>query len=420
MYYEKLDASALEKEFEAVKAKYLNCKGQNIKLDMSRGKPSPAQLDLSNEIFGLIKPQDNFSGELNLDCRNYGCLEGLPELKKLFARILDMPAEQVFVGGNASLNLMFDVVSQAMATGLGAGAWAKEEKVRFICPCPGYDRHFSICEHFGIEMIPVDNTENGPDMDAVENLVKDPTVRGMWCVPKYSNPQGFVYSDETVRRIANLKPAAKDFRVFWDNAYAIHYLYKDVPLLNIYEECKKAGNEDLVLQFASTSKITFSGAGVAALAASQNNLALLKKRMTVQTIGPDKLNQLRHARMFPTYESLLNHMERHAEILRPKFETVLRIFEERLKPLGIASWTKPQGGYFISLDLLDGCAKRTFELCKEAGLTLTAVGAPFPYKNDPRDRNLRIAPSYPDNAELEKACELLCTCVQYAVLEKMI
>ena len=417
MYYDSLNNEVLKAEFETVKKRYSAFCDKKLKMDMSRGKPSPEQLDLSNSVFQLIGPEDSFHGELNMDSRNYGCLDGLPELKRLFGEILGVDASQVIVGGNSSLNMMFDTIAQAMSKGFGDKPWAAQENIKFICPCPGYDRHFSICEYFGIEMIPVENTPEGPDMNRIEKLVSDPSIKGMWCVPKYSNPQGIVYSDEVVRRIANLKPAAKDFRVFWDNAYAIHSLYHDEPLLNIYEECVKAGNPNLVFQFCSTSKITFSGAGVAAQAAGPEDIALLKSRMTVQTIGPDKLNQLRHARMFPTYRALTEHMKKHAAILRPKFETVLQYFKQELSGLDIATWTVPRGGYFISLNLADGFAKRTYELCKAAGLTLTAVGATYPYGKDPLGRNLRIAPSYPTVPELRLACELLCICIKYAVLE---
>lgn len=419
MYYNTLDPARLAAELRAVKAQYQAFCSRNLALDMSRGKPSTEQLDLSDHIYGLIGPKDSFHGELNMDSRNYGCLDGLPELKRLFGQILGVDSSQVIVGGNSSLNMMFDTIAQAVSTGFGAKPWAQQPAVKFICPCPGYDRHFAICAHFGIEMLAVENTPEGPDMDQIEQLVQDSAVKGLWCVPKYSNPDGIIYSDNTVRRIAALKPAAADFRVYWDNAYAIHDLYDPQPLLNIYDECVKAGNPNLVLQFCSTSKITFSGAGVAAQAAGPQDIARLKARMTAQTIGPDKINQLRHARLFPNTEALQKHMAQHAALLRPRFEAVLQCFEQELKPLEIAEWTQPRGGYFISLNVPDGCATRTYELCKKAGLTLTAAGATYPYGRDPRDRNLRIAPSYPSVEELTEAATLLCVCVKYAVLESM-
>ncbi len=419
MYYDSLNEPALHREFEAVKRRYEAFRSRNMSLDMSRGKPGPEQMDISSEIFDVVGNAMGFQNATGIDCRNYGGLDGLPELKTLFAEILGVEPSQVIVGGNSSLNMMFDTIAQAMTHGFSGKPWMLQGKIKFLCPSPGYDRHFAICEHFGIEMIPVDNTPDGPDMDQVEALVQDSAVKGIWCVPKYSNPQGITYSDDTVRRLAALKPAAEDFRIFWDNAYAIHcFSDRDDQLLNIYEECKKNGNENLVIQFTSTSKITFPGAGVAAQAAGPEDVARIKRRMGFQTIGPDKLNQLRHARIFTSVDALRQHMKKHAAILRPKFQIVLDRLEKELGGLGIAEWTNPKGGYFISLDLPDGCAKRTHALCKQAGLVLTGAGATFPYGNDPRDRNLRIAPSYPGNEELELAAELLCICVKYAVLEQ--
>ena len=419
MYYDSLNEPALHREFEAVKRRYEAFRSRNMSLDMSRGKPGPEQMDISSEIFDVVGNAMGFQNATGIDCRNYGGLDGLPELKTLFAEILGVEPSQVIVGGNSSLNMMFDTIAQAMTHGFSGKPWMLQGKIKFLCPSPGYDRHFAICEHFGIEMIPVDNTPDGPDMDQVEALVQDSAVKGIWCVPKYSNPQGITYSDDTVRRLAALKPAAEDFRIFWDNAYAIHcFSDRDDQLLNIYEECKKNGNENLVIQFTSTSKITFPGAGVAAQAAGPEDVARIKRRMGFQTIGPDKLNQLRHARIFTSVDALRQHMKKHATILRPKFQIVLDRLEKELGGLGIAEWTNPKGGYFISLDLPDGCAKRTHALCKQAGLVLTGAGATFPYGNDPRDRNLRIAPSYPGNEELELAAELLCICVKYAVLEQ--
>ncbi len=419
--YLSMTKEELAVEFEAVKREFEKIKGAELSLDMSRGKPGADQLDLSDELLELVSKESGFKSENGTECRNYGGLDGLPELKKLFGAILGMDSDNVICGGNSSLNMMFDTITQGMVTGFGEGPWAAQGKIKFICPAPGYDRHFGICEYYGIEMITIKNTENGPDMDAVEELVKDPLVKGMWCVPKYSNPTGITYSDETVKRIAALKPAAKDFRVMWDNAYVIHDLYNETdPLLNIYEECAKNGNEDLVFQFTSTSKVTYPGAGVAAQAASPRNIKMLKARMTVQTIGPDKLNHLCHARMLPSVEAMDMQMKKHGDILRPKFEACIRQFDEVLRDKGIASWTKPRGGYFISMEVLPGCAKRVGELCKEAGLIITTPGATFPYGNDPKDSNLRIAPSFPGVKELAIAAEVLCVAVKYAAIEKLI
>jgi len=342
-------------------------------------------------------------------------------MKKLFGEILGVSDEQVIVGGNSSLTMMFDTVAQGMTHGFGEGAWLKQGNIKFICPSPGYDRHFAITEYFGVELITVKMTDKGPDMEAVEQLVKDSSVKGMWCVPKYSNPEGITYSDETVRRIAALKPAAKDFRIFWDNAYAVHDLYDEGDtLLNLYDECVREGNPDLAFMFTSTSKITFPGAGVAAVAASPNNIALLKGRLKFQTIGPDKINQLRHSRVFKNLDDLKNQMKKHAEILRPKFESVLKELEKQLADTGIARWTKPQGGYFISLYVLEGCAKRVAELCRDAGMVLTPAGATYPYGKDNNDSNIRIAPSFPSVEEIGKAAEVLCVAVRYAALEKIL
>lgn len=419
--YASMSRDERAQEFAAVKAQYEALRAAGTKLDMSRGKPGFDQMDLSREMFDMVTNETGYVNRAGTDCRNYGGLDGLIELKELFAEILGLSPDQIIVGGNSSLNMMFDTIAQAMTHGMGGEPWMKQGTVKFLCPAPGYDRHFAICEYFGIEMIPVQNTPEGPDMDQVEALIRDPAVKGMWCVPKYSNPQGITYSDETVRRIAALKPAANDFRVMWDNAYAIHDLYDaGDQLLNIYDACLENGNPDLVIQFVSTSKITFPGAGVAAEAASPANVKLLKHRMSFQTIGPDKLNQLRHARLFHSLDDLLAHMKRHAEILRPKFETVLDELDRSLSGRGIASWTKPRGGYFISLDVMDGCAKRVAELCEAAGLVLTPAGATYPYGKDPADRNLRIAPSYPTVEELSQAARLLCVAVRYAALEKLL
>ena len=419
--YFKLTKDGLGEEFSQVKAAYEKLRSLHLSLDMSRGKPGFDNMDLSEKMFDLVGNSTGFKNISGIDCRNYGGLDGLAELKNLFAEILGLESDQIIVGGNSSLNMMFDTITQGMVSGFGDKPWLLQGKIKFLCPSPGYDRHFSICEHYGIEMITVKYNSDGPDMDEVERLVKDSAVKGMWCVPKYSNPLGLTYSDEVVRRIAALKPAAKDFRIMWDNAYLIHDLYDETDkLLNIYDECKKCGNEDMVFIFTSTSKVTYPGAGVAVQAASDSNIALIKKRMAVQTIGPDKMNHLAHARMFDSADKLYSHMQKHAAVMRPKFDACLRTFQAELENTGVASWTSPRGGYFISMTVLKGCAKRVYELCKEAGLVLTPAGATYPYGNDPDDSNLRIAPSFPTVEELEKAAEVLCIAVKYAALEKLI
>lgn len=408
------------KEFAVVKAEYERLRSLHLSLDMSRGKPGFDNMDLSEEMFDLVGNDTGFKNIDGIDCRNYGGLDGLRELKVLFGDLLGLDPDQIIVGGNSSLNMMFDTIAQAMTHGLGGEPWAKQGNIKFLCPVPGYDRHFAITEYFGFELIPIEMDENGPDMDLVEEYVKDPSVKGIWCVPKYSNPEGITYSDEVVRRFAALKPAAKDFRIFWDNAYAVHDLYDDgEELLNIYDECVKAGNPDLPIIFASTSKITFPGAGVAIEAGSPNNVAILKNRMSFQTIGPDKLNQLRHARMFESADALKEHMKGHAALLRPKFECVLSELESKIGGTGIAHWTNPKGGYFISLYVLEGCAKRVEKLCANAGLVLTPAGSAYPHGFDPKDSNLRIAPTYPNAAEMKTAATVLCTAVKYAALEKL-
>ena len=419
--YLSLNKEELEKEFAEVSREYEHYRSMHLALDMSRGKPSSDSMDVSQQMFDSVGNHIGFKNMDGIDCRNYGGLDGLKELKKLFAEILELSPEQIIVGGNSSLNMMFDTVAQAMTHGLGGEPWCKQEGIKFLCPVPGYDRHFAITEYFGLELISVPSNEEGPDMDVVEELVKDEKVKGIWCVPKYSNPEGITYSDNVVKRMARLKPAAGDFRIFWDNAYVIHDLYDEGDkLLNIYTECVKAGNPDLPIIFTSTSKITFPGAGVAAEAASPNNVALLKGRMTYQTIGPDKLNQLRHARIFKSAADVKVHMQKHAEILRPKFEAVLEEFDKQLTGKNIAHWTKPRGGYFISLYVTKGCAKRVEELCANAGMILTSAGATYPYGIDPDDSNLRIAPSFPSVEEIKKASTVLCLAVRYAVLEKLI
>ena len=409
--------SELEKKYEEAKA-------EGLALDMSRGKPSPEQLDLSREMLDVLNSSSELKAENGIDVRNYGLLEGIYEARKLMGDIMGVPAENVIVCGNASLNIMYDLVSRAEIFGFdGCTPWAKLDKVKFLCPAPGYDRHFGITELFGIEMITVPMNEDGPDMDIVEKYVNnDESVKGIWCVPKYSNPQGVVYSDETVKRFAALKPAAKDFRVFWDNAYAVHDLYpeKEVKLLNVFDECKKNGNENMVYELCSTSKISFSGAGISAVASSKNNIEEIKKYMTKQTIGYDKINQLRHVKYFKDINGIKEHMKKHAAILRPKFEAVLNTLENDLAGTGVGTWTKPLGGYFISFEGLEGTAKAIVQKCKDAGMTLTGAGATYPYKNDPKDSNIRIAPSYPSLEEMSKAAALFTICVRLVSIDKIL
>lgn len=420
--YTDMDRPALQAVFGAVKAEYEAIKARGLSLDMSRGKPGSDQMDLSWQMFDSISHMSGYKNETGIDCRNYGGLDGLPELKSLFSQILEVAPEQIIVGGNSSLNMMYDTVAQAMTHGFGGGQpWLLQKGVKFICPAPGYDRHFMICEHFGIEMIPVELKDDGPDMDVVRELVKDESVKGMWCVPKYANPNGITYSDEVVRQLAALKPAAKDFRIFWDNAYVIHHLEEPGDtLLNIYDECKKQGNEDMVLIFTSTSKITFPGAGVAVLAASPANLTEIKNRLTIQTIGYDKVNMLRHIRFFKNADAVYEHMKLHAAVLGPKFQLVLNTLEKRLGALGIAAWHKPNGGYFVSVNLLEGCATETVRLLKETGVVITPAGATYPYRHDPHDSNLRLAPSYPPLDELRLAIDLFCVCAQLACAKKLL
>lgn len=405
-------------------AKYKDFQKRGLKLDMSRGKPSAAQLDLSMGMMDVLDSFTDLKCEAGIDCRNYGVMDGVPEAKRLLGELIEVPADKIIIYGNSSLNVMFDVVSHAYAHGvMGMTPWCKLDKVKFLCPVPGYDRHFSITEYFGIEMVNIPMTPEGPDMDMVEELVAgDGSIKGIWCVPKYSNPQGYTYSDETVRRFAALKPAAKDFRIFWDNAYNVHHLYEEPQdvILELLSECEKAGNPDMVYKFSSTSKITFPGSGVAALSASKANLDDLLTQLKVQTIGHDKLNQLRHVRYFKNITGIEKQMMKHAAIMRPKFEAVLDMLEKELGGLDIGSWTKPHGGYFISFDAMDGCAKAIVAKAKEAGVVMTDAGATYPYGKDPHDSNIRIAPSFPPIDELAQATELFVLCVKLVSVEKIL
>lgn len=407
----------LEKEYE-------DAKSRNLKLDMSRGKPSPAQLDTVMPLLDALNSSSDMKTEAGVDVRNYGILEGIPEAKKLMADMIGVNPDRVMVLGNASLPIMFDTVARSMMQGVcGSTPWHKLDKVKFLCPVPGYDRHFGITQMFGIEMINIPMSASGPDMDLVEEYVNnDPAVKGIWCVPKYANPMGISYSDETVKRFAALKPAAEDFRIYWDNAYAIHHLYEDEQdeILEILSECEKAGNPDMVFQFCSTSKVSFSGAGISAVATSENNLAWMKSSMNFQIIGYDKVNQLRHVRYYKNIDGLKEQMKKHADIMRPKFEAVLQILEENLGGLEIGNWIKPRGGYFISFDAMEGCAKAIVGKCKEAGVTLTGAGATYPYGKDPKDSNIRIAPSFPSPEEMAEAAKLFALCVKLVSVEKLL
>ena len=414
--YKDMTSAELQAEKAELEKRYNDFKAKGLKLDMSRGKPGSDQLDLSKGLNDVADYTEN-----GVDLRNYGMMDGTPACKKLFADLMQVKPENVIVGPNASLTLMFDYISQCFTHGAGDTPWCKLDSVKFLCPVPGYDRHFTILEHFGIEMINIDMKADGPDMDAIKEAVKDPSVRGMFCVPKYSNPQGITFSDDVVRRIAALKPAAKDFRIIWDNAYMVHDFVDDGDkLLNIFDVLPEYGNEDMVIEVCSTSKITFPGAGVSALAASDNNIKAIKKRLNAQTISYDKMNQHRHVEFFKNVDGILAHMKKHAAILKPKFDMVIKHLNNELAGLGIASWTEPKGGYFISLDVMDGCAKRVGELCKEAGVVLTTIGATYPYGKDPNNRNIRIAPSYPPTEELDIAAELMCICVRLASVEKLL
>lgn len=424
MSYKEMTKEELLKLREDLLKEYEQKKGLGLDLSMARGKPAKEQLELSMPMLNVIDDKTPMVGEDKMDIRNYGILSGIKEAKRLFADILEVEPENIVLYGNASLTLMYDTISRAYVKGiLGSTPWCKLDKVKFLCPVPGYDRHFTICEFFGIEMINVPMTESGPDMDMVEKLVsEDSSIKGIWCVPKYSNPSGYVYSDETVRRFAALKPAAEDFRIYWDNAYVIHHLYPDnqPEILNIIDECAKAGNPDMVYEFCSTSKITFPGAGVSAMASSVANIKSTVEMMDAQIISHDKLNQMRHVKFFPNMETLKAHMNKHADIMRPKFEAVTEMLDKELRDADIASWTKPVGGYFIGFDAMEGCAKKIVAMCKDAGIVMTGAGATYPYGNDPKDSNIRIAPSFPTIDELTEACKVFIICVKIASIEKIL
>lgn len=422
--YVEMNKQELNEELVKLKAEYKKYQEMSLNLNMARGKPCIEQLDLSMGLMDALNSEADLSCEDGTDCRNYGVLTGIDEAKVLIGAMMENKPENIIIYGNSSLNVMYDTVSRAYTHGImGNTPWCKLDKVKFLCPVPGYDRHFAITQYFGIEMINIDMTPEGPDMDQVEALVSaDDSIKGIWCVPKYSNPQGYSYSDETVRRFARLKPAAKDFRIFWDNAYGIHHLYDDDQdyLIEILAECKKAGNPDMVYKFASTSKITFPGSGIAALATSLNNLDDITAQLTNQTIGHDKVNQLRHVRFFKDIEGMKAHMRKHADIIRPKFEAVLEILERDLVPCGIGDWTKPKGGYFISFDAPEGCAKDIVDRAKKAGVTMTGAGATYPYKKDPHDSNIRIAPTFPPLSDLRTAMDIFTVCVRISAIKKML
>ncbi len=422
--YQEMTKEELLKEKESLEAAYKEWQKRGLSLNMARGKPSEEQLDMTMPMMDVLNGSSDLFSEDGTDCRNYGGMDGISEAKRFMAGLMGVNPENVLVYGNASLSIMYDTVSRSMTHGvMGSTPWCKLDKVKFLCPVPGYDRHFKVTEFFGIEMINIPMTSEGPDMDLVEKYVsEDEAVKGIWCIPKYSNPQGISYSDETVKRFAALKPKAKDFRIFWDNAYAVHHLYEDDQdeILDIISECEKAGNPDMVYEFCSTSKISFAGGGVAALAASKANLDFIKKQFTVQTIGYDKVNQLRHVRYFKDMDGVNKQMMKHAAIMRPKFEMVESVLEKELGGLGIGSWINPKGGYFICFEALEGCAKSIVAKAKEAGVTLTGAGAPFPYGKDPKDSVIRIAPSFPTMEDLKMAAEIFVVCVKLASVEKLL
>lgn len=420
--YHSLSKSRLLEIANQVEQKIQTIKQQQLSLDMTRGKPSEAQLDLSLPMLSVVG-SDNYIAQGNVDCRNYGGLDGITEAKAFFAEYLGVATNEIIIGGNASLNIMHDAMSIAMLHGTTDGRpWVREEEVNFLCPVPGYDRHFAICEHLGIKMIPVSMTQDGPDMGRIEALVRDDqTIKGIWCVPKYSNPTGICYSDEIVERLATMSTAARDFRIFWDDAYRVHHLgYELASVKDILNSCKEAGNADRVYIFGSTSKLTFPGSGVAMMAGSEDNMNFFRKHLAFQTIGPDKLNQLRHVLFLKDQAGLLEHMEKHAILLKARFDAVQTILSEQLTGKGIASWSKPQGGYFIDLDALPGTAKKIVEMAAQLGVKLTPAGATFPYGNDPDDKNIRIAPSFPGVDEVSRATEVLCVCIEKVSVERML
>ena len=422
MNYLSMNLQELQKQEELLLKEYEKQKEKGLKIDMTRGKPCSEQLDLSEGMLTAISTNADCLTDYGFDCRNYGLVDGLDYAKKIFSDIIGVPWNQIIVGGNSSLNLMYDAVARYMLYGVnGEKPWVKQEKIKFLCPVPGYDRHFAICESLGIEMVNVPLLADGPDMDMVEKLIKDETVKGMWCVPKYSNPTGITYSPSIIKRIAAMKPAAKDFRLFWDNAYAVHDIYEDGDvLLDILPECEACGNGNMPLIFTSTSKITYPGSGVSAIGGSKENIDYIKSIMQKQTIGHDKMNMWRHVKYFKSADGIKEYMKKHAAILRPKFEICQKVLEENLADTGVAMWTKPKGGYFISLNVYAGCAMKTVELAKEAGVVVTEAGATFPYHKDPGDTNIRIAPSFPKTDELEKGMEVLCACAKLAAVQKLI
>lgn len=421
--FQNMTPSELKEKLRSLKEQYQGFKSKNLKLNMARGKPSAEQLELSADMLNNLACEELSKTEAGFETRNYGMLDGIPEAKEFFAQILEVPSDWIIVGGNSSLNLMYDAVARAMQFGVGQNpSWNQQGRIKFLCPSPGYDRHFAICELFGIEMIQISINKDGPNMNQVRNFVEnDPMVKGIWCVPKYSNPTGITYSERVVREFAALKPAAKDFRIFWDNAYVVHHLTeKHDKLLNIFEACKEYNSQDMVLEFTSTSKISFPGAGISALATTPKNIKQILSIMSIQTIGHDKINQLRHCKFFESEEKLQQHMQLHAKILKPKFDLVIKYLTEQIAPYGIGSWTKPNGGYFISFDSIPGCGKRIGELCKQAGVVLTKVGATYPYGIDPLNRNIRIAPTYPPIEELEQAMQVFCVCTKISSIEKFL
>ena len=422
--YKEMSREELVSLKEELDGKFEEAKSKGLKLDISRGKQSTAQLDMTMSIMNVFDSDSILKTEDGIDCRNYGLMDGIPEVKKLLGDMMGVPAENVLVYGNSSLSVMYDAISHSVTHGvMGSTPWCKLDKVKFLCPVPGYDRHFKITEYFGIEMIQIPMTADGPDMDLVEKYVNgDEAVKGIWCVPKYSNPQGISYSDETVRRFANLKPAAKDFRIYWDNAYAVHHLYDDKQdeILEILSECEKAGNPDIVFEFCSTSKVSFAGGGIAGMAASSANLDYIREGMTVRTIGYDKVNQLRHVKYFKDIDGIREHMKKHADIIRPKFEAVLQVLDREIGGLSIGEWNKPVGGYFISFEAMEGCAKAIVAKCKEAGVVMTGAGATYPYGKDPKDSNIRIAPTFPTPEEMAEATDLFVLCVKLVSVNKLL